>query len=96
MASWREKAHASLVQAIAEADSQGLTGKARDKYITESYPFGGKRATYPYKVWCNERLLLCGPARMRPCPRNAWDLHGMGLLFDANGKVKFRPNEEAH
>ncbi len=61
---WRERARESLQTAYDAARAQGLEGKALEKALFDSYPFG-QRAYTPYKVWCEERrkLLASGQAR---------------------------------
>lgn len=63
-ATWRERARRSLQEAYDKATAAGLEGKALEKALFDSYPFG-ERAYTPYKVWCEERkkLLTTGHAR---------------------------------
>ncbi len=61
---WRELARESLQTAYNKAQSEGLEGKALEKAIFDSYPFG-ERAYTPYKVWCEERRKLLASGQMR-------------------------------
>jgi len=61
---WRELARESLQTAYDAARAQGLEGKALEKALSDSYPFG-QRAYTPYKVWCEERRKLLATAQTR-------------------------------
>lgn len=63
-ATWRERARRSLQQAYDKAQAEGLDGKALEKALFDSYPFG-QRAYTPYKVWCEERKKLLAGGQVR-------------------------------
>lgn len=57
MATWREHARVVILQALQEAQAQGLDQKATLALIDSRYPFG-ERAYHPYKAWLSERRRL--------------------------------------
>ena len=61
---WRELARESLQTAYDAAQAQGLDGKALEKALFDSYPFG-QRAYTPYRVWCEERRKLLASGQTR-------------------------------
>lgn len=79
---WRELARESLQTAYDAARAQGLEGKALEKALSDSYPFG-QRAYTPYKVWCEER-------RKQPGDR----LWGRETFDDMHGITLYRANPE--
>jgi hypothetical protein len=50
---WRDIAKATIQQALAEAEAQGLDAEATKRHVNAAYPFG-ERAYFPYKVWLAE------------------------------------------
>ncbi len=56
-ATWRERARRSLQEAYDKATAAGLEGKALEKALFDSYPFG-ERAYTPYKVWAIRNSVL--------------------------------------
>jgi hypothetical protein len=57
MSHWRTKSRKVILAALEEADAAGLEGKAREKFVSDRYPFG-ERAMHPYQIWLNEFSLL--------------------------------------
>lgn len=93
MSPWRQKSRAVILAALKDADAQGLEGKARERFVSDRYPFG-ERAMHPYKIWLSEfRLLVKEKARPEkvewpwpdgvPLPRKP--IPGQLGLFDEAG-----------
>lgn len=81
---WSQEARKVIAKALDDAAALNLTGRAREKFVQDRYPFG-PRQYWPYRAWCKAfGEMVKGKRKPERIGRHKAlpPLEGQGTLFD--------------